>query len=203
MKLTLPPGDFRAYLFDCDGTVVDSMPLHYIAWKQALDEWNCPFPEDLFYAWGGKPPLDIIIDLNRLYGLNMPVEATAEHKENLYYRQFPHLTSIAEVVEIIERDHGRIPFAIVSGSTRESIIRSLTAVGLLDRFEIIVGSDEYQHSKPAPDAYLLGAERLGVSPGNCLVFEDADIGIQAAIAAGMQTVRVPSPLERRSAAAQS
>ena len=197
MKLVLPPGDFGAYLFDCDGTIVDSMPLHYIAWKQALGEWNCTFDEELFYAWGGKPPVEIIATLNQMHSLQMPLAAVAERKENLYFEQLPHLKPVPEVLEIIEADQGRIPFGVVSGSTRESIIKSLTVVGLLHRFLVIVGSEDYARSKPAPDVFLAGASRLGVPPQDCLVFEDAPIGIEGAIAAGMAAVRIPNPLERR------
>ena len=82
MKLKLPDGAFGAYLFDCDGTIADSMPLHYIAWKQALGEWNCEFDEQLFYAWGGMPVAEIISTLNQKHGLNMPVEAVAARKES-------------------------------------------------------------------------------------------------------------------------
>lgn len=199
MNLILPPGKFQAYLFDCDGTVADSMPLHYIAWKKALGEWNCPFDEELFYSWGGVPPVEIVERLNRMYGLNMPVETLAEHKENYYYDQLPELKPVNEVVAHVEAQYGKIPFGIVSGSTRESVVNSLTTIGLLDRFQTIVASEDYTRSKPAPDAFLLAAERLGVAPEKCLVFEDADIGIQAATAAGMASVRVPNPLERRAA----
>jgi HAD superfamily hydrolase (TIGR01509 family) len=197
MKLTIPPGEFGAYLFDCDGTIVDSMPLHYIAWKEALGEWNCDFDEEMFYAWGGKPPVQIIADLNKQNGLEMPIATLAERKENLYYDQLPHLKPVPEVLEIIQAQQGLIPFAVVSGSTRESIIKSLTVVGLLDRFPVIVGSEDYARSKPAPDVFLAGASRLRVAPEKCLVFEDAPIGIEGAIAAGMATVRIPNPLERR------
>ncbi|HTW80912.1 MAG TPA: HAD family phosphatase [Terracidiphilus sp.] len=197
MKLKLPSGDFRAYLFDCDGTIVDSMPLHYIAWKKALGEWNCEFDEELFYAWGGKPPVEIIAELNKMNGLEMPVQLVAERKENLYFEQLPDLRPVPEVLEILESQRGRIPFAVVSGSTRESIIKSLTVVEMLDWFTVIVGSEDYARSKPAPDVFLAGAERLGVPPQTCLVFEDAPIGIEGAIAAGMASVRVPNPLERR------
>jgi HAD superfamily hydrolase (TIGR01509 family) len=197
MKLTIPPGDFGAYLFDCDGTIVDSMPLHYIAWKQALGEWNCDFDEELFYAWGGKPPVQIIAELNQMRGLEMPVAALAERKENLYYDQLPHLKPVPEVLEIIQAEHGRIPFAVVSGSTRESIIKSLTVVGLLHYFPVIIGSEDYARSKPAPDVFLAGASHLGLPPEKCLVFEDALMGIEGAIAAGMATVQIPNPLERR------
>jgi HAD superfamily hydrolase (TIGR01509 family) len=197
MKLQIPAGDFRAYLFDCDGTIADSMPLHYIAWKTALAEWKCEFDEQLFYRWGGKPPKEIVADLNRMHGLSMPVETVATRKENLYFELLPRLEPVAEVLEHIEAMHRRIPFAVVSGSTRESVVNSLTAIGLIDKFDLIVSSEDYARSKPAPDAFLTAAQKLGVNPPDCLVFEDADIGILAAKTAGMATVKVPSPLERR------
>ncbi len=200
MKLTLPPGPFRAYLFDCDGTIADSMPLHYIAWSKALGEYGCTFDEELFYSWGGKPAVEIIADLNKMQGLNMPPEALAEHKENLYFALLPQLQPIPEVVAIIQAEHGRIPFAVVSGGRRNSVTNSLTTLGLMDRFETIVGAEDYKNSKPAPDAYLLAASRLGVAPKDCLVFEDTDMGIQAATAAGMASVKIASPLERGMAA---
>ncbi len=198
MKLQLPPGTFRAYLFDCDGTIVDSMPLHFIAWTRALGEWGATFGEELFYQWGGKPPMEIIADLNEMQGLQMPVETVAERKENLYYALLPQLRAVPEVLEHIEAQHGRIPFAVVSGSNRDSIVKSLTTVGLLDRFELLVGHEDYTRSKPAPDAFLIAAERLGVAPEECLVFEDTAMGIAGATAAGMASVRVPSPFERHS-----
>jgi beta-phosphoglucomutase-like phosphatase (HAD superfamily) len=197
MMLPIPAGPFRAYLFDCDGTIVDSMPLHYIAWKTALDEWNCPFPEELFYAWGGKPVDEILSTLNSMHGLSMPVDAVAKRKEGLYFDLLPQLKAIPEVVEHIDAQYGRIPFAVVSGGRRNSVVRSLTVTGLIDRFQTIVGAEDYENSKPAPDCFLLAAQRLGVEPSACLVFEDTDLGIQAATAAGMASVLVPSPLERR------
>jgi beta-phosphoglucomutase-like phosphatase (HAD superfamily) len=197
MKLSLPAGDFQAYLFDCDGTIVDSMPLHYIAWRTALAEWNCTFPEELFYAWGGKPVDEIISTLNTMHGLHMPVETVGTRKEGLYYDLLPQLKAIPEVLQHIEAQHGLIPFAVVSGGRSSSVIRSLTTVNLLDKFETIVGAEDYANSKPAPDAFLVAAQRLGVAPELCLVFEDTDLGIQAATAAGMASVRVPSPTERR------
>lgn len=196
MQLEIPPGDFRAYLFDCDGTVVDSMPLHYIAWKTALAECGCDYPEDLFYQWGGKPIRQIITDLNVLQGLNMPVEEVALRKEGLYYELLPKLTAVPEVLEEIKAQHGRIPFAIVSGSTRESVVKSLEVTHLLDKFEVLVCAGEYERSKPAPDPFLMAAKKLNVAPEHCLVFEDTDLGIDAATAAGMQSVRILQPWER-------
>jgi len=196
MKLKLPPGPFNAYLFDCDGTIADSMPLHYIAWKKALNEWNYEFEEKLFYAWGGTPIAEIIAALNEKHALHMPVEAVARRKEDLYLELLPQLTAVAEVLEHILAEHGRIPFAVVSGSTRESVTASLTALHLLDRFDILVCAGDYKKSKPDPEGFLTAAAKLGVAPETCLVFEDTDMGIQAARAAGMASVKVPLPWER-------
>jgi len=196
MKLQLPAGDFRAYLFDCDGTIADSMPLHYNAWKAVLAEWNCVYEEDLFYSWGGKPVRNIVADLNKIHGLRMPVEEIATRKEGLYLAQIPQLKAIPEVLEHIDAEHGRIPFAVVSGSTRESVVGSLNVLGLLDKFDTIVSADDYKHGKPAPDCYLLAAARLGVAPADCLVFEDTEMGVESATAAGMAFVKVPTSLER-------
>ena len=152
MKLALPSGTFQAYLFDCDGTIADSMPLHYIAWKKALSEWNCEFEENLFYSWGGKPVRKIIAELNQMQGLSMPVDALAARKESYYHEQLPHLKAIPEVLEHIDAKHGRIPFAVVSGSRRASVVGSLTALGLLDKFDTLVCAEDYRNGKPAPDS---------------------------------------------------
>ena len=196
MKLKLPQGKFDAYLFDCDGTLADSMPLHYIAWKQALGEWNCAFDEKTFYAWGGMPVAKIISTLNENHGLKMPVEAVSRRKEDLYYELLPQLKAVPEVLEHVEDAYGRIPFAVVSGSTRESVVASLKSLRLLDRFETMVCAGEYVKSKPDPEAFLMAAANLKVAPEACLVFEDTEMGIQAANAAGMASVKVPPPWER-------
>ena len=196
MKLKLPQQSFGAYLFDCDGTLADSMPLHYKAWKKALSEWNCEFEEELFYAWGGMPVAEIVLTLNQRHGLNMPVEGVSRRKESLYFELLPLLKGVPEVLEHVEDAHGRIPFAVVSGSTRESVTASLISLKLLDRFDTLVCAGDYKKSKPDPEAFLLAASRLRVTPEACLVFEDTDMGIQAAEAAGMAAVRVPPPWER-------
>jgi HAD superfamily hydrolase (TIGR01509 family) len=197
MRLKLPEGAFEAYLFDCDGTIADSMPLHYVAWKQALGEWNCEFEEERFYAWGGMPTTKIIARLNEEYGLRMPVQSVARRKEELYFELLPQLKVVPEVLEHIEAQRGRIAFAVVSGSARDSVTASLEKLRLLDRFDTMVCAGDYEKSKPDPEAFLLAASKLGVTPTKCLVFEDTEMGIQAAAAAGMASVKVPPPWERR------
>ncbi len=197
MHLQLPPGPFQAYLFDCDGTIADSMPLHYVAWKTALAEWNCEFTEDLFYALGGMSVAEIIATLNQERGLKMPIEKVAKRKEQLYYDNLPQLKAVPEVLEHIEASYGQIPFAVVSGSTRDSVTASLGALNLLDRFDALVCAGDYQKSKPDPEPFLLAAEKLGTPPEACLVFEDSDMGIQAATAAGMASVKILQPWQRQ------
>src|SRR5438477_7778779 len=176
MKLKLPAGSFKAYLFDCDGTIADSMPLHYIAWKKALGEWNCGFDEKLFYAWGGMPIVEIISTLNKDRGLSMPVEIVANRKESLYFELLPQLKVVPEVLQHIEAKYRQIPFAVVSGSDRDSVTASLTTLNLLDRFDTLVCAGDYRKSKPDPEAFLLAASRLAVAPESCLVFEDTAMG---------------------------
>lgn len=198
MKLKIPEGSFGAYLFDCDGTIVDSMPLHYLAWKKALSEWNCEFSEELFYEWGGMPVAEVISTLNRERGLKMPVSELEHRKESLYLELLPQLKVVPEVLEHIEAQYGRILFGVVSGSVRESVTASLSVVKLLDRFETLVCAGDYRKSKPDPEGFLLAAANLGVDAKTCLVFEDTEMGIQAAKAAGMAWVKVPPPWERAS-----
>jgi HAD superfamily hydrolase (TIGR01509 family) len=196
MKLKLPDGPFKAYLFDCDGTIADSMPLHYVAWNKTLSKWGCEFSEELFYAWGGMPVAEIIATLNKQQGLTMPVEDVSKLKEALYYEVLPELKAVPEVLEHIEASHGHIPFAVVSGSTRESVTASLKLLGVLDKFDTLVCAGDYTKSKPDPEPFLIAAERLGVAPEDCLVFEDTEMGIQAATAAGMPSVKIAQPWER-------
>jgi beta-phosphoglucomutase family hydrolase len=199
LKLKLPEGKFEAYLFDCDGTIVDSMPIHYLAWKRALAEWRCEFTEDLFYGWGGLSVAEIISRLNAVHGLQMPLDAVARRKEEFYYESLPQLKAVPEVLEHIADQYGQIPFAVVSGSTRESVTASLNALKLLDKFETLVCAGDYKNSKPDPEPFLIAAARLGVPAESCLVFEDAELGVQAAKAAGMASVMIASPRERNAA----
>ncbi|SEG65091.1 haloacid dehalogenase superfamily, subfamily IA, variant 3 with third motif having DD or ED/beta-phosphoglucomutase family hydrolase [Bryocella elongata] len=189
--LPIPAGAFKAYLFDLDGTLADSMPLHYKAWMQAVADFGGTFPEDVFYELGGVTIVKTVEILNERFGSHMPPEETAHHKEQLYYAMLPELKPIASVVAHVHAMHGKIPMGIVSGSPRASIAQTLERIGLGGEFDIIVGAEDYTHGKPDPEPFLTAAKKLNIAPADCLVFEDADAGIASAIAAGMQYVRVP------------
>ncbi|MFJ8045437.1 HAD family hydrolase [Kitasatospora sp. NPDC096147] len=190
MIIPLPRGDFRAYLFDCDGTVADSMPVHYRAWSRAVGEWGGEFAEDLFHAWGGRPVADILADLNERQGLAMPVAEVARRREELYRELLPEVGLLPGILPHVEHAHRELRSAVVSGSTRESVQASLTALGVADRFETLVCAEDVSRPKPDPEGFLLAARRLGVAPEHCLVFEDSALGLRAAAAAGMAAVDV-------------
>lgn len=191
-ELKLPDGEFAAYLFDLDGTVADSMPVHFIAWSQAIGEHGGQFPEELFYSMGGIPLQRTVELLNERFGTEMDPHAVVERKEALYLTMIERVQPVAAVLRVIEGAAGRIPFAIVSGSPRASIERTLRTLGLTHYFPVVVGAEDYTHGKPAPEPFLKAAELLGVAPSRCLAFEDADAGVDSARAAGMAVVRVPS-----------
>jgi HAD superfamily hydrolase (TIGR01509 family) len=196
MLLPLPTGSFKAYLFDCDGTIADSMPLHYQGWLDALSPWRCTLTEERFYEWAGRPVPEIVEALNREQHLAMPVEEVNRRKEEAYLELLPQLKAVPEVLEHIEASYGRIPFAVVSGSPRASVVATLETLRLLDRFDTLVCGGDYSRGKPDPEPFLVAAQRLRVQPAACLVFEDAELGIRAATAAGMASVKVPSPQQR-------
>jgi HAD superfamily hydrolase (TIGR01509 family) len=195
-RLEIPSGQYEAYLFDCDGTIADSMPLHYKSWSNVLRDWNCKFSEEQFYAWGGMPIREIIERLASEQQLDLPLDVVAERKEALYYQNLHHLQAVPEVVEHIHFQYGRIPLAVVSGSERASVEASLRMLGLLAKFDALVCAEDYVRSKPDPEPFLTAAAILNVDPKSCLVFEDTQMGIDSAEAAGMAWVRVPPPWER-------
>ena len=191
MKIQIPEGDFDGYIFDCDGTLADTMPLHYEAWCMALEN-KSEFPEALFYELGGMPAREVIQVLNERYGHNMPADATSQYKEKLFVELIPRILPIEPVVEFVHEFYGHKPLAVASGGHRSIVIKTLTALGIVDKFAAIVGAEDYKNGKPAPDPFLEAAKRIGVPPERCLAFEDTQIGIAAAEAAGMRTVLVPS-----------
>ncbi len=189
--LKLPQGEFRAYLFDCDGTLADSMPLHFRAWQTTLEPWGCPFPEEQFYAWGGVPTAQIFQRLNVQHQLRMPVEELVHVREAHFMALLPELKPVAEVLAHFEAVEGKLPIGVVSGGSRATVIDTLERIGLAGRYQTLVAAEDCRQGKPHPEPFLTAAQRLGVAPEHCLAFEDAELGIQSAEAAGMRWVRVP------------
>jgi beta-phosphoglucomutase family hydrolase len=188
--ISIPP-HIRGLVFDCDGTIADTMPAHYRAWVQALGEHGVEFPEALFYEMGGVQTHRIVEILNERHGHHMPVMETAHYKESLFERIISQeVLPIEPVVRVVRDYHGQLPMAVATGSFRHVCEKVLTTLGLIDRFQAIVAAEDVKNGKPAPDVFLEAARRIGVDPKSCMAFEDANLGIQAATAAGMTVVDV-------------
>jgi beta-phosphoglucomutase family hydrolase len=190
--LELPDHPFQAYIFDCDGTIADTMPAHFRAWTRAMTELGGTFPEELFYSWGGKPTHVIVQQLNERFGTRLDPVSTSAIKERYFLELIPEVLPIEPVVALVKQFHGTAPMAIASGGHRDVVIKTLDALGLTSYFETIVGMEDVAHGKPAPDPFLEAARRLGVKPEACLVFEDSPTGVEAAKAAGMRYVLIPT-----------
>ena len=190
MPLAQLPG---GAIFDCDGTLVDTMPLHFIAWRKVLDALGHTdiFPESQFYAWGGTPAKEILERLNELHALNLSPHETADVKEEVYQTLIPQVKPLLFVIDEAKRLYAAgVPLAVASGGRRDVVIESLETVGIRDLFGPIVGSEDVAHGKPAPDVFLRAAELLGIAPEHCVVYEDAPAGLLAAHRAGMKAVNI-------------
>lgn len=194
MKLEIPAGDFAGYIFDLDGTLVDTMPLHYQAWNQAVRKVGLAgeLDEELFYSLGGVPTMRVAELIAKHYNLTIDPHAVFHHKESLFLELQRDAKLIEPVVEIARRVALTHPVSIASGGPRDIVRRMLEITGLTSVFPVVVTPEDVQHGKPAPDMFLLAAQRMGVPPERCLVFEDAEPGMRAAEAAGMKWVKVPS-----------
>jgi HAD superfamily hydrolase (TIGR01509 family) len=195
MHLAIPTGDFAAYLFDLDGTLINSMPVHERAWAATLARAGLvtPFDTEYFYQLAGVPSLETAELYAQHYGLPLDAQATVDAKEQRYLELLHEVELIAPVVEFARRMAPTHPMGVVTGGGPEIAFPALEATGLRPLFSVVITPHDVApgRGKPAPDTFLLAAERLGVSPERCLVFEDAQPGIDAALAAGMQVVRVP------------
>ena len=182
--------DHDALLFDCDGTLADTMPAHYRAWLCVTDHHGLTFDEDRFYSMGGRPTRDIVATLAREAGLEIDIYAAAEMKEAAFLAEVGFVEPVDPVIEVIHRCRGRVPMAVVTGGYRHVCRQILQQLGIEDCFDLIVASEDTAKHKPYPDPYLEAARQLGVMPQGCVVWEDSDLGIEAARRAGMQWVDV-------------
>ena len=196
MQLEIPSGHFAATIFDLDGTLVDSMPVHYLAWDAAMraNGLEEPLDEEYFYALGGVPTRRVAELFAERYGLRIDPDAVMHLKEELYLERLSAVAVIEPVAAEARRAAARHPVAIATGGLPEVALPALEAAGLRSLFPIVITPRDVApgRGKPEPDMFLLAAERMRVRPEHCLVFEDAEPGLAAARAAGMATVRVPS-----------
>ena len=179
-------------IFDCDGTLADTMPLHWRAWQAIAARHRFHLPEDRFYALGGVPSRDILRMLSLEQGLGLDHIAVAREKEAAYLPLIAQVEPVNAVVGIARENYGRLPMAVASGGTLKIIELVLERLGIRHLFKAIVTSEDVVNQKPAPDIFLEAARRLGVAPRLCRAYEDTELGMQAIRAAGMEAVDVRS-----------
>lgn len=180
----------KGLIFDCDGTLVDSMPVHFLAWHQTMTRYGLQLPEDRFYALGGMPSHRIIEMLSREQSMTIDIDMVAKQKEQAFLERIHLLEPIQAVLDVALTHRTVKPMAVASGGFREIIHRQLHALECFDWFDTIVTAEDTERHKPDPDVFLEAARRLDISPSECLVFEDADLGVEAAKRAGMRCVDV-------------
>lgn len=192
LPIALPAGDFAAFIFDCDGTLADSMPLYHRAWRAALSAHGATFDFhwDLFMSRAGMSTALTVEGLNREFGTSLDA-ASVELRQHGEYTKIVHeVRPIQAVVEVARRHAGILPMSVASGGTRELVERTLELIGVRDLFSNVVVAADVRRGKPEPDIFLLAAELMRVPPERCLVFEDGTPGLVAAKRAGMQAVLI-------------
>ncbi len=180
----------QGIVFDCDGTLADTMPLHWIAWNRVATRHGIHFPEERFYALGGVPSRDILRMLSREQNIDLDPIAVSSEKEHEYLPMLAQVQPIECVVSVAREYHGKIPMAVASGGQKPIIEQVLVHLGIRHLFDAIVTSEDVTNQKPAPDIFLEAARRIGVAPHLCRGYEDTDLGMQSIIAAGMEAIDV-------------
>lgn len=180
--------EIEGLIFDCDGTLADTMPLHFHAWRSTLDRYGIALDEDRFYSLGGQPTVKIVQLLADEQGLDLDADVVANEKEEAFLTRLAEVKPIAPIVDIVRANVGKLPMAVASGSHRAVVFDVLKIIGLDDLFDenTVVGAEDTKLHKPNPDVFLEAARRIGVAPEKCRVYEDAELGLEAARRAEME-----------------
>jgi len=190
--------DYDGFIFDCDGTLADSMPLHHRAWitilERKLGRPPAELTQELFQTYGGVAGHALVERWNREFGYGLPVEETVQEKADMFLLLLPEVRPISAVLAWLKELAPGGKVAVASGGLSRVIAEIVGQLGLTTgpngQVKAVVCTDQVARGKPAPDLFLRAAELIGVPPRRCLVFEDADSGFAAARAAGMDYIDV-------------
>ena len=184
--------NYHALIFDMDGTLVDSGQLHQHTWCLTLEKYGIPVDRALMRSLAGVPikaTLEILLETFQVRPRATLDEMNA-FKENCTREHMQGFVKATALIEVVKQYQGVKPMAIGTGSKTAEARMVLKLCGLDQRIKVVVGADQVQNPKPAPDTFLRCAELLGVQPGHCVVFEDSPLGLQAAQRAGMAGIDV-------------
>jgi len=180
----------KGLIFDIDGTICDTMPIHFIAWQQTAAEYGIEFTPELFVEVTGIPALQTSQYLKERFNLDFDEVEFTRVKEERYEQNMEKAKPIEPVIKIIRENKGKLPMACGTGGSQYLAWKTLEIAGVKDCFEHVVAAEDVIHHKPFPDTFLKAAELIGVQPSDCEVFEDGLLGLQAAASAGMMFVDV-------------
>ena len=182
--------DKELILFDLDGTLADTMPLHFEAWLKAAKIMDFEFNLEFLKGCAGMPSSKIIDLLNEKNKNSIDPQEFSNLKEEFFTKEMHKIKEITAVTDLVYKYHGKMPMAVGTGGKRTVATETLQILGLNKYIPILVSADDVENHKPEPDTFLKCAELMGISPENCQVFEDATLGFQAARTAGMMLTDV-------------
>ena len=186
MQHDIKPG-VRGLIFDLDGTLADTMPYHFRGWSQACRKYGAEIDTAFLRKHTGSPGWIIAGEIIKKCNLNgsVTIEEILAEKLNSFYYDQQHVKPIQPVVDIVKKYYGKLPMAVGTGGHRGAVERTLEITGLREYFDIIITANDVENFKPHPETFLKCSELMGVDPEFIEVFEDGDLGIEAAVAAGM------------------
>lgn len=186
---------FQALIFDMDGTLVDSERVHCQAWLKTLSVYDVDAPHpDEFDKYVGASDDNMAVEFVAAGGLDIAPEQLVNKKRSAYQKMIPQILLLSGVKELLHRCRGRYQMAVASSSPFNELMHILEHHGLTSFFEQVVGGDMVAHKKPDPEIYVKTAGLLGVSPVDCLAFEDSQAGVESAKEAGMTAVAIPQQM---------
>jgi beta-phosphoglucomutase family hydrolase len=184
------PSNYKALIFDLDGTLADTMPIHYKACQIVCNKLGFDFPEDFFYSEAGKPTLEVFESLMKKLGKDIDGRILGAEKEAIFLTLIHEVKPLELIAKIARDNKNKVPMAIGSGGQKVSVDLTLEAIGMTNYFDAVVSCDDVTNYKPHPETFLNAAEQMQVDPKDCVVFEDGDPGIDAAKSAGMMVVDI-------------
>lgn len=184
----IPP--YKALIFDCDGTLADTLPVHFQTWSTSLQAVGVNISKDWYYKYCGTSAEEMLRIIKDSSGYQFDSELVIANRQKHYQSLINTVKEVQAVADIVRSHYGKMPMAIASGGERVVLEATLNNISLYEFFDVVVSIDNVERGKPEPDLFLLASQKLGVAPQDCIVYEDSDEGLEAARRAGIRSIDV-------------